>query len=541
MKNLKIFPILGTFILSGFAFGQINSPGAVIINNPTVGEIGIGINPPLHKLHVFEPSTSPVSSVLFDVDHFYFGNGNTVTGSQYAGALGLGNTVVANSYQSFALGFLNTIEEAHGVAAIGGGNMISTSEESAAIGERNQIFNGHGTIALGGHNVSNGTYTITIGEGLNNNTTRSLMAGFSGIPTLYVDNNNRVGIGNMTSPQEALHVNGRIRASSLAGGGNICSDALGNLYISGPCGGGGGDDLGNHLAIMDLDMNCNNILNSADIKFCNGQSIDQTSIPGELIINGAVTMAGPPGGSGYVLWVNGSANAPGGWWTISDQRYKTDIQNISSANAMLKNLNGYSYSFNHTAFPELNLPKERVYGFMAQELEAIMPEAVNVSPEGLYTVNYDMVVPLLTEAIKEQQTVIEDHATETEALKSEVEELRSLVNSICQNGCGDLELQQNNSNTNNQTIESRLDDNSPNPFYGYTTIGFFVKDEATSAYISINDLSGKFITKHNIMDFGVDGQINIESNDQLTAGIYLYSLVVDNKVIDSKKMIISAK
>jgi hypothetical protein len=46
-------------------------------------------------------------------------------------------------------------------------------------------------------------------------------------------------------------------------------------------------------------------------------------------------------------------------------------------------------------------------GFMAQELAQILPEAVKVDEKnGTYSVNYIMLIPVLVEAVKEQQTKI---------------------------------------------------------------------------------------------------------------------------------------
>ena len=60
-------------------------------------------------------------------------------------------------------------------------------------------------------------------------------------------------------------------------------------------------------------------------------------------------------------------------------------------------------------------------GFIAQEVEKVVPELVFTNPEDGYKgVNYDEMTAVLVEAIKEQQKVIEQ-------LKAEVEELKSKV------------------------------------------------------------------------------------------------------------------
>jgi len=51
--------------------------------------------------------------------------------------------------------------------------------------------------------------------------------------------------------------------------------------------------------------------------------------------------------------------------------------------------------------------KERRIGFIAQEVEKVIPEAVGKDEEGIYSVEYDAILPLLVEALKEQQKIIE--------------------------------------------------------------------------------------------------------------------------------------
>jgi hypothetical protein len=58
------------------------------------------------------------------------------------------------------------------------------------------------------------------------------------------------------------------------------------------------------------------------------------------------------------------------------------------------------------------------FGFIAQELEEVLPEVVHTRGDGYKTVMYEKVVPVLVQAMKEQQTMIE-------ALKAEIELLKN--------------------------------------------------------------------------------------------------------------------
>ncbi len=48
----------------------------------------------------------------------------------------------------------------------------------------------------------------------------------------------------------------------------------------------------------------------------------------------------------------------------------------------------------------------RHIGFIAQDVEGVVPEAVTVGPDGTYSIRYQEIIPILVEAIKEQQLVI---------------------------------------------------------------------------------------------------------------------------------------
>lgn len=78
-----------------------------------------------------------------------------------------------------------------------------------------------------------------------------------------------------------------------------------------------------------------------------------------------------------------------------------------------------------------------------------------------------------------------------------------------------------------------LGDAQPNPNNGSTQIPYFAP-ENTNAKVIFTDMLGK-IMKEEILKSGY-GIMNVDTQE-LPSGIYNYSLVVDEKVIDTKKMI----
>ncbi|MBI4930297.1 MAG: tail fiber domain-containing protein [Bacteroidetes bacterium] len=78
-----------------------------------------------------------------------------------------------------------------------------------------------------------------------------------------------------------------------------------------------------------------------------------------------------------------------------------------------------------------------------------------------------------------------------------------------------------------------LGDAQPNPNSGSTQIPYYLPDNTNGAKIIFTDMLGK-VMKEEVLKAGY-GLLNIDTQD-LPTGIYNYSLVVDGKVIDNKKM-----
>ena len=80
-----------------------------------------------------------------------------------------------------------------------------------------------------------------------------------------------------------------------------------------------------------------------------------------------------------------------------------------------------------------------------------------------------------------------------------------------------------------------LNQNQPNPFAEQTVITYNIPSTANAAQILFYDVNGKQINSVTITTFG-QGQLNVYAND-LTSGMYSYTLIVDGQIIDTKKMV----
>jgi hypothetical protein len=92
----------------------------------------------------------------------------------------------------------------------------------------------------------------------------------------------------------------------------------------------------------------------------------------------------------------------------SDDRLKTKLGNIENALSKVIDLNGFYYEPNETA-QALGYTVKREVGLSAQEVQNVLPEIVSSAPvdDKYLTIQYDKVIPLLIEAIKELKQEID--------------------------------------------------------------------------------------------------------------------------------------
>ena len=84
--------------------------------------------------------------------------------------------------------------------------------------------------------------------------------------------------------------------------------------------------------------------------------------------------------------------------------------------------------------------------------------------------------------------------------------------------------------------KSHLFQNIPNPASDATTIPYFLANGIENAAITVADYSGKMVKSFTLHQTGF-GQVNLETMD-LPAGTYVFSLVVENEIVTSHKMIL---
>ena len=136
----------------------------------------------------------------------------------------------------------------------------------------------------------------------------------------------------------------------------------------------------------------------------------------------------------------------GGLFNASDKRLKTNITSIKGAISIINKLSPVSYNYDLEKYPSMGLNTEKEFGFIAQEIQEILPEIVRekylpinatekVNPntpienknEVFLTMDYTRLIPLAIQGIKEQQTIIEAQNAKIDALEQLILELQKAI------------------------------------------------------------------------------------------------------------------
>jgi hypothetical protein len=267
------------------------------------------------------------------------------------------------------------------------------------------------------------------------------------------------------------------------------------------------DDLQNSTAIGQSSRVCTD--NTIVIGSNNGTNGNEVVVVGDCRPqNGSIGDFEVVGGD---LWAQG-------FWSASDIKLKRQIKRIEKPLEIINHLSGYTYLFKSFDETQIKLPQSAQVGLIAQELEKFFPYAVKEGASGYLGVNYQNIIPLLLEGIKEQN--------------NKIEELQRDIINLKEKGHADEEIEDAE-----QVPTGRLYQNVPNPSQGETEISYEISSNYKNAYLQIFDLNGQLRKKASL---GNDkkGTVIISVHD-LQPGIYAYSLVVDNYLLESKTMVIS--
>lgn len=101
----------------------------------------------------------------------------------------------------------------------------------------------------------------------------------------------------------------------------------------------------------------------------------------------------------------------------SDAGFKENIHPLTNPLDKIMALDGVTYDYK----PETGFSKEPQVGFIAQEVEKVVPIAVAADTEGMKYVNYASLAPLLVESVKELSKKIDEQNETIRELQSKLE------------------------------------------------------------------------------------------------------------------------
>ncbi len=256
-----------------------------------------------------------------------------------------------------------------------------------------------------------------------------------------------------------------------------------------------------------------------------GGGLQQTAIfvpPG----GGMVTVGYPVGSTvNGLVDVNGSVcsmNIP----LLSDVSLKHNITSIDSSMSIIMNLEPVTFEWNT---PSDSMMTGTHSGFIAQQVDTVLPHVVKTGSGNLKTVAYVEMIPYLVGALQEEHL-------RNNLLESRLDSLTTIVGSCCSSSArmSNPEVDQQDVTLNNSE-SIVLNQNVPNPFAEQTTITYILPESVVKAQMLFYDAQGKLIRAIDLDGRG-QAQINVFADD-LSNGIYSYALVADGQVIDTKQMV----
>ena len=423
---------------------------------------------------------------------------NTALGDQamYHSTTGEFNTTVgARTLFNNTTGFNNTAS---------GNEVLYTNTwgySNTASGYRSMYYN-----TSGGYNVASGYYSLF------NNTTGGANVGI-GPSALHANKN---GSDNSAVGQSAL-------SGNISGFSNV---AVGYFALDNNTTGSRNTVIGSSA-----DVSLTNLSNATAIGY-------NAIVPGSNRVRI---------GNTAIVSIGGQV----GWTTFSDGRYKKDVKEDVPGLAFINSLRPVSYTVNVKGLNEFyrkgtgsskeGAPSGMEHsedaagkiihnGFVAQEVELAAKELKfefsgvdkPTTQDGLYGLRYDNFISPIVKSVQELSAKNDEKDSLISDLQSQINDLKLL---ITKTGNGGSII----------SATGYLKQNAPNPFNANTVINYYITDNAGHAQIRITDAAGRTIKTFNAAKG--EGKINIRSG-VLAAGNYSYTLYVNNKMIDTKQIML---
>jgi hypothetical protein len=382
--------------------------------------VGIGTLTPQARLHVADSSVLFTSTTALPGtagNPPISGSGNRMMWYADKAAFRVGQSIDINWDKdntgdfSFAAG-VGT--KASGVASTSfGGSTIATGNLSTSMGD-GTIAKAYGSLSIG---TNNDPYDNPTGTSLDAND-RIFQIGNGNFinPTnaMTVLRNGNVGIGSLAPNQKLVVKGSNPDVMLIDGGSGMYATFSENGTPRGFVGSYNGNDedfqIGTYAGSTgNLNLTTNS-QQRLSVKFNGNVGIGITSPTEKLHVIGNILSSGTI--------------------TPSDFRYKKDILDIANPLEKVKQLRGVTYNLRSSEFPEMQFDTKEQIGLIAQEVEKVLPNVVHTSSNGYKGVEYEKIVPLLIEGMKEQQKQIDQQNKISIAQQKEIDELKIAVQKL---------------------------------------------------------------------------------------------------------------
>lgn len=134
---------------------------------------------------------------------------------------------------------------------------------------------------------------------------------------------------------------------------------------------------------------------------------------------------------GQKLQVAGNICASGTISVCSDGRFKKNVTELTDALDLVMQLRGVTFDWKREDFADHQFAAGRQVGFIAQEVERVLPQVVSQGSDGYLSVDYGRLMPALVEAVKElkreQDGEMKSLRAENADLKARLDRLEALM------------------------------------------------------------------------------------------------------------------
>lgn len=443
----------------GYAALYINTEG---YNNTAIGYLSLrnnttGVNNTANGLLALYSNTTGNDNVANGYQAGrYRGSGTlsltTASGSLFLGSntrasannstneIVIGTDAIGNGDNSVTIGNDGTIGTATSKTILNGNVGIGTDSPTTSLQiNKNSTSGASGGISIKTDDSNESLISIGVSTSLGRAFISSLQNGTgSQLPLDFITGNSstnvrmriaadgNVGIGT-TSPSTKLHISGPSASLKVENTTSARVDVT-QIDLTGTVAGSGA---GNERAI--LFGRSAFVERQAKIAYGQGSSNGQfpylTFSTGDnvnsLDEHMRITSAGNVGigttSPSYKLHVNGSVAGVGSYVNLSDVNYKTNIYDLNYGINEIKQLRPVTYKWKN-----IDYGTRTNIGFLAQEVELVMPELVISSDEDVKSMASSDLIAVLTKATQEQQE-------EIDLLKQQIEMLIAEINALKNN------------------------------------------------------------------------------------------------------------